>query len=107
VSFSFSVEAKVGDDLGEVIDLAVEKQLADAAAGGYEANIANASGLGMIAAAKEYINALAPKVANEGDTLGISISGHANPGKDEVPGWAANAIYVSISQRYATKEAGT
>jgi ribosomal protein L18 len=99
MSFSFQVTAKVGET-DAAIDEAVAKDLANAETNKYVSNLVNAEAIGLIALAKKTAAGVASAVARDGDTVTISISGHANPSKEPEPGWASNMLNVSVSQVY-------
>lgn len=104
MSFSFVIQASFDEDLSAAIDAAVDEQIASAETNGYVSNLVNAKALGMIELAKEHVSTTAGSIARPGDRLSVSVSGHANPSKDPEPGWADNALTVSVSQ-LAAKEA--
>lgn len=103
MSFSLSIQATVGAT-DEAIDAAVEADIANAKANKYVPNVEAARELGMIEAAKAHVAAVVEKIARDGDTVTISLSGHANSSTDPQSGWASNMLNVSVTQVYATAE---
>jgi hypothetical protein len=99
MSFSFQTTAKVGET-DAAIDEAVAKDLASAEANKYVSNLVNAEAIGLIALAKKAAADVASAAARDGDTVTISISGHANPSKEPEPGWASNMMTVGVVQVY-------
>lgn len=101
MSFSFGFEVVVGqDDPAEKLKEKIDADLQAAKTGGYEANVSNAGELDWIDDIEDYIAYIGPKIAREGDTLAVSISGHANPSTEPAEGWASNTVSISLTQRY-------
>lgn len=101
MSFSFQVQAKVGeDDVAEKVLEKMDDQIERAHQNNYQANEEMATSGAMIGQAARFAAEVVAEMAREGDTVSISVSGHGNPSKEPNPGWASNMISVHITQQY-------
>lgn len=89
-SFSSGIEPIKAD---EVADLVLEHQTD-------EGNAQVAAAAGHMLAIKEALAILVPAILRDGDTVRVTVSGHANADNEPNPGWASNGITISITQVY-------
>lgn len=101
MSYSFSAQASMSEDVGAAIDKAYE----DSMAGYSDAAATKAIFDEVIPTAKEIALAMLTAVARPEDGVSISISGHHNAGKEPTPGWSDCFMTVTVSQRVPKPEA--
>ena len=91
MSFSITFKADPDETVGEAFEKADIPNK----------EIARETGGALLMSALEYAaDSMVAEVAKPDESVQVSISGHWNGGLEPKPGWAANALTISVGQIY-------